>query len=162
MEYTIKRTRYIKEIIHHLLFLIIGIGIIFFLSAMEGMYINSENYMFFIILSLLILVLTVIYPVSVIRNYYVHDKNVIIKIDDNSKIFTYKKNDIYLDFSFSDIEAVYRIESKYIHFIPFYYELNLKNGNIVYASFLLIEKFPKDLGAKILVYSQFNMYLPNK
>lgn len=162
MEYTVKRARYIKEIIRHSLFLIIGIGTIFFLSAMEGMYFNSENYMFFIILISIILILTFIYPISVIRNYYIHDKNVIINIDDNNKIFTYKKNNIYLIFSFSEIDSVYRIESKYIHFIPYFYEVNLKNGSVVYVSFLLIEKLSKDLGLKISVDSQFNMYLTNK
>lgn len=93
------------------------------------------------------------------RNYYLHDKSVTVNIDNQT--IEYVNKNIHFSISFSDIESIYKIEGKYINFIPYYYELNLKNGDTIYITFLLIENLAKVLGRKTHNISVFKMFLPN-
>ena len=160
MEYQINKSKLINEIIIHTIITLLEIGVLFYFIYSNDISSDTKSFTFIIVLGSLLISLGFILSITVLRNYYVHDKDVIVIVDNENKMLIYKKNQIQTEIPYSEIEAIFQVECRYIFFIPYFYELYLKNGDIIYISYLLIERMAKITGIKIPIDRQFNIYLP--
>lgn len=150
------KKRFIKNIIYEAISVFIFVSFISLCAYIRDG-INIWNEFPFVIIISVFVIYSCIYPILVMRNYYLHDKNVILTISQDE--ITYSNKDINLTFKKADIEKVFRIRGHGVGMIPFYYEIYFQDNKRIRISYFMVDKLDKYLNRSIPVIRDWNIFI---